>query len=82
MKITLKAANIYGYVAIVAMTVLLVLAYFEIVPRAWQWPLFGVAVALYLVRITLRLVLARQDRMEQQAKGAKPDGPAGEDTHS
>lgn len=81
MKITAKAANNYGYAAIAVMAVLLALVILRIVPQSLNWWLFAVALALYLVRITLRLVLARQARMEQQGKDAAGGGPAGRDTN-
>jgi Flp pilus assembly protein TadB len=78
MKITHKAANTYGYVAIAIMFALLVMVLLKAVPQSWHMPLFGVALALYLVRITLRLILARQARKEQQ--GQQGDGAKGEET--
>lgn len=77
MKITHSAANTYGYISIGVMIVLLVLVLFNWVPRTWYYPLFGVALALYLVRITLRLILARQARLDRMGKGAgkDEDGP-------
>jgi hypothetical protein len=82
MKITSKATNIYGYAAIAVMAVLLLLVALKLVPYSWQMPLFGIALALYLVRITLRLVLARQARMEAKGKDGAGDGPSGQDTNA
>lgn len=85
MKITHKAANTYGYIAIGVMVVLLVMVLLKAVPQSWHMPLFGVALALYLVRITLRLVLARQARKEQQdQQGAvgKPGETPGQDMNA
>lgn len=82
MKITHKAANTYGYIAIALMFALLVMVLLKAVPQSWHMPLFGVALALYLVRITLRLILARQARMEQQGKqgtGAASEEKSGPD---
>jgi hypothetical protein len=83
MKITHKAANTYGYISIAVMLVLLVLVLLQAVPKAWHMPLFGVALALYLVRITLRLILARQARLDRQGRSSEheEDG-AGSDPHS
>jgi len=68
MKITPNLANTYGYISIAAMVVLLVAVLFEWVPRFWYYPLFAVALTLYMIRITLRLVLARQARLERGKK--------------
>ncbi len=68
MKITPNLANTYGYISITAMVVLLVAVLFEWVPRSWYYPLFAVALTLYMIRITLRLVLARQARLERGEK--------------
>ncbi len=78
MKITTKAANTYGYIAIALMAVLLVLVILKLVPQYLNWWLFAVALALYLVRITLRLVLARQARIEEQGKDDHDGGSAGQ----
>lgn len=75
MKITHKAANTYGYIAIGVMVALLAMVLLKAVPQSWHMPLFGVALALYLVRITLRLILARQARKEHQGQeGADTKG--------
>lgn len=80
MKITHKAANTYGYVAIALMFALLIMVLLKAVPQSWHMPLFAVALALYLVRITLRLILARQARMEQQGPAANSEEKSGPDT--
>lgn len=72
MKITHKVANTYGYIAIGVMVALLVMVLLKAVPQSWHMPLFGVALVLYLVRITLRLIMARQARMEQQGQDGAP----------
>jgi hypothetical protein len=67
---------------------LLILVLLRAVPQSWHMPLFGLALALYLVRITLRLILARQARMDKQAHegaagetAAEAEDPAGQDTN-
>jgi hypothetical protein len=83
MKITHKAANTYGYISIAVMLVLLVLVLLQAVPKAWHMPLFGVALALYLVRITLRLILARQPRLDRQGQSSEHEEDGiGSDPHS
>ena len=85
MKITHKAANTYGYIAIAIMVVLLAMVLLKAVPQSWHMPLFAVALALYLVRITLRLILARQARKDhpelQGAEGKAGETP-GQDTNT
>ena len=68
MKITPSLANTYGYISIAAMVLLLIAVLFELVPRSWYYPLFAVALTLYMIRITMRLVLARQARLEKKAR--------------
>lgn len=68
MKITPKLANTYGYISIGAMVLLLIAVLLELVPRSWYYPLFAVALTLYMIRITMRLVLARQARLEKKAR--------------
>jgi hypothetical protein len=66
------------------MFALLIMVLLKAVPQSWYMPLFGVALALYLVRITLRLILARQARMEQKAQqgdDGKGDDASNQDTN-
>ena len=81
MTITPRLANMYGYISIGAMVLLLVAVLFEWVPRSWYYPLFAVALTLYMIRVTMRLVLARQSRLEKKARqqaeeeNEEPEGP-------
>lgn len=68
MKITPNIANTYGYISIAIMMVLLIAVLFELVPRSWYYPLFAVALTLYMIRLTMRLVLARQARLDRETK--------------
>jgi hypothetical protein len=68
MKITPSVANTYGYFSIAVMVVLFILVLMDLVPRTWYYPLLAVAVALYMVRVTMRLILARQARLDQDSK--------------
>jgi uncharacterized protein (DUF58 family) len=68
MKITPNIANTYGYISIAIMVLLLIAVLFELVPRSWYYPLFAVALTLYMIRLTMRLVLARQARLERETK--------------
>lgn len=74
--LTQRTVNIVGLAIIVVMAVLLVLVWQQLVPQSWYWVIFAVALLLFLVRITLRLVLARQERVEREAQQAA-SGDAG-----
>jgi hypothetical protein len=65
-----RTVNIYGFIAIGIMLLMLVLIWAQLVPRSMYISMFLVAVALFLIRVTMRLVLARQ------ARGAQMPGPA------
>lgn len=69
MKITAKSANTYGYFSIAVMLILALLILFEQVPRGWYYPLFAVALTLYLIRLTMRLILAREERLRKRQAG-------------
>jgi len=58
--------NIYGYVFLAVVVVMLALVWFQLVPQTMYVPLFLVALFLYLVRITLRLLLERQRRLQER----------------
>ncbi len=80
MKITPKTANTYGYISIAVMLILALLILFEQVPRSWYYPLFAVAVTLYMIRISMRLILARDERIrkkEQEKEKANSTPPKG-----
>jgi hypothetical protein len=65
MHMTQRGLNIYGYVSVTVMLVLLLLVVFKQVPVSWYRGLFLIALVLFLIRITLRLVVARQARIER-----------------
>ena len=65
--LTQKSVDRYGVVAIALMGVMLVLLWAGAVPRSMTLPLFLIAAALFLIRVTLRLILARQTREQQRA---------------
>lgn len=75
--ITPRWVNIYGYVFLFVIVAMLVLVWFRLVPQSLFVPLFLVALVLYLIRITLRLLLDRQRRLEEREKAAAVD-PTGE----
>ncbi len=73
LMISPKTVAIYGYVAIAVMVVMLALIWFEKVPQSMYMTFFLIAAALFLIRVTLRLVIARQERVlkaEREAKAA------------
>ena len=63
--LTPRAVNIYGFIAIGAMTIMLVLVLAKLVPPATAMILFYIAAALFVVRIGLRVALARQQKKEE-----------------
>jgi MFS superfamily sulfate permease-like transporter len=76
MKLTQRAINTYGWIAILLMVFMAVLIFFQKVPVEWYRPMLGIAVALFLGRITLRLILARQKRLEADApRDQRPGRP-------
>jgi Flp pilus assembly protein TadB len=78
--LTQRTVNIVGLGIIVLMAVLLVLVWQQLVPPSWYWIIFVVALMLFLVRITLRLVLARQERLEREARQAGSGGTGSSDS--
>jgi energy-coupling factor transporter transmembrane protein EcfT len=75
--LTQRTVNVVGLAIIALMAVLLVMVWFQFVPRSWYWTIFAVALVLFLIRITLRLVLARQERLDREAQeNAGSPGPS------
>lgn len=66
--ITQRSVTVYGYVALAVMALMLVLVWQRLVPAAWYWNMFLIAMVLFLIRITLRLVLLRQQRIDRQKR--------------
>ncbi|HUI65076.1 MAG TPA: hypothetical protein VL126_09555 [Bacteroidota bacterium] len=71
-----RFVNIYGYVAIAAMAVMLLLIVTKVVPQRMVMPMFYAAAALFVVRIALRIIQARQrmTRGGQAKEESKPEG--------
>jgi hypothetical protein len=63
-----KAVNIYGFVAIGLMAIMLILMLTKAVPREMYVTLVLIAAVLVLTRITLRLIVARAKRRESGRK--------------
>jgi hypothetical protein len=68
MRVTSRGVNIYGFIAVAIMVGMLAYIYFGRVSQIWQWRLFAVALTLFAIRIALRLTLARQKRLNDEAK--------------
>jgi hypothetical protein len=64
----------YSYASLAAMVIMLILMWQRMVPEQWYMTLFGVALVLFLVRVTLRLILARQARLEKGGSQTKEGG--------
>ena len=77
---TSRTVNIYGYISLAVMAVILLLMWQRMVPERWYWALFSVALVLFLFRVTMRLLLARQKRQQKNAEGvgASQAGKPGE----
>ena len=75
--ITSKTVTTYGFISLAAMVAMLGLIWFKQVPESLYLTMFLVAVALFLVRVTLRLVLRRQERLRkaEQASRSQSDQP-------
>ena len=72
-----RAVNVYGIVAIGAMTLMLVLVVAKIVPQKMYTALFYAAAALFAVRIVLRIALARQQKKETELSEEGKGGTEG-----
>ncbi len=65
--ITRKIVTMYGIVGIALMAVLLSLVWLEVVPRSMYVPLFLISAAIFLGRVVLRIMVARQERSSSQS---------------
>ncbi len=70
--ISAKTVSMTGVISIIIMAVLLALIVFEQVPRTLYVPFFIVALALFVIRIVLRVLLARQQRRQRAAQPPPP----------
>jgi hypothetical protein len=75
--LTQRTVNLVGIAIIAMMAVLLVLVWQQLVPQSWYWLIFAIALLLFLVRVTLRLVLARQERIAREGAEAASKGSGG-----
>jgi Flp pilus assembly protein TadB len=73
--ISQRSFTIFSFLVIAVMAAMLVLVYFRLVPQSWYWYMFAIVLVLFLIRTTLRLILGRQQRLEQQQKENPPTPP-------
>jgi len=73
--ISQKSFTVAGYVIVVFMAAMLVLVYFRLVPTSWYMAIFAVTLALFLLRIAMRLIMARQQRLEKERNTNTPTAP-------
>jgi len=55
-------------VTFVLIALLILFVWLRVVPESWHWTMLLTAVALLLVRITIRLILQRQERLNQASE--------------
>ena len=60
--ITAKFVNMYGWVGVSIMALLLVLVWLKVLPKSLYIVAFLVAVSLFVGRVVLRLLLTREER--------------------
>ena len=67
-----RMVDIYGYVAIVLMLTMLTLVAAKLVPVRLYMPFFYATAALFVIRVVLRMVLARQTAARKDGKPEEP----------
>jgi 1-acyl-sn-glycerol-3-phosphate acyltransferase len=75
--ITRKTSSRISYFVLAVMAALLALVYFRIVPESWTWMLFAIVLILFMLHFTLRLLVARQERIDRDKEGSGPALPSG-----
>lgn len=73
MVVSQRTANAFGYISLVVLLLLLILVLLGILPDPLRLPLFFLALALFMVRITLRLLIERQKRAAGKNEAESPD---------
>ncbi len=63
-----------SYVILAIMAISFLLVAFGLVPRSWYEYLFAFVLGLFLIRLALRLILARRARLEGEQKAVSEDG--------
>jgi len=64
--ITTKMVNVFGFVSIGIMVILLLLIWQQAVPPSLYIPFFLIAVGLFIVRIVLRVLAGRAERRDEE----------------
>ena len=54
--------SVSGYVSVSLMAVMFALVAFRLVPSSYNYPLFGLAIAIYVARMVMRFVYGRQKK--------------------
>jgi hypothetical protein len=69
-----RTFNQISYVILAIMLIFLLLVVFRVVPVSWYWPMFAAVLVLFLVRTTLRLLLARREKLDEERResGVQP----------
>jgi hypothetical protein len=73
MIIQKRTVDAFGYISLIVLVLLFVATLMNLVPKYLQLPLFLLAVVLYLVRVTLRLISLRQQRAIPEEKKTSRD---------
>jgi uncharacterized membrane protein YfcA len=68
MKLTQRNVTAYGFVMLALMVLMLGFVIFGQLSSEWKRAIFFIALILFLLRVALRLILARQERFERQRK--------------
>ena len=64
-----RTANAFGYIALVVLVLLFILDYgLHLLPLYLRLPIFFLALALFMVRVTIRLLLARRGRAAESER--------------
>jgi predicted MFS family arabinose efflux permease len=79
--ITRKASSRISYIVLAIMAAMLVLVYFRFVPESWTWTLFSIVLILFMLHVTLRLLVARQERSgrDKEESGSAPTSGSPQD---
>ena len=64
--LTAKFVELYGWVSLAIMAIVLGLMWIRVIPESLYLVMFIMATCLFLGRIVLRLALVRQDRKPKQ----------------
>lgn len=73
--LTRKGLRLTSSVIFVLVTLLILLVWLRLVPESWHWTLLLMAIALILLRVTLRLIRDRQERLHQAARRKGESAP-------